>query len=105
MLVVADERFSDFEMREQMAAVAGVFAGDEIDGFQNLQRAKRDVAEVSDGCGDEVEHGKCVQYRARCRTESPESVRWLDRSLKAAIDEGVACSFLGRATFSKIPLQ
>ena len=57
VLVVADERLADFKVREQMPAVPGVFARDQIHRLQNLQRAERDVAEISDGCGDEVEHG------------------------------------------------
>jgi hypothetical protein len=33
-----------------------VLGGDEVCAFQNFERAQRDVAEISDGRCDEVEH-------------------------------------------------
>jgi hypothetical protein len=37
--------------------LASVFAGDAVYTAQHIERAKRDVAEVADGSGDEVEAG------------------------------------------------
>src|SRR4030095_8690982 len=58
VLVIADERFADLEVLQQMAGVSRVFAGDQIDAFQDFERAERNVTEVADGSGDEVEQGK-----------------------------------------------
>jgi hypothetical protein len=58
VLMIADERLADLEVREEMTTVAGVFAGNEIDVSQNLDRPQGHVAEIPDGCGDEIEHGK-----------------------------------------------
>jgi hypothetical protein len=42
-------------MIQKFLGLAGVFAGDAIHATKNFERAKRDVAEVADGSGDEVE--------------------------------------------------
>ena len=81
VFVVADERLSDFKMREQVPAVPRVFARDQIDRFQNLQRAECDVTEVSDRRGDEVEHrvGRCFTTPAlSLRSSAVRSRQWED---------------------------
>ncbi len=55
VLVEADEGFADVEVGEEGAGVAGVFAGDEVDGGEGIAGADGDVAEVADGGGDDVE--------------------------------------------------
>ncbi len=55
VLVEADEGFADFEVGEEFAGVAGVFAGDEVDGGEGIAGAEGDVPEVADGGGDDVE--------------------------------------------------
>jgi len=51
--MVTDERLADVEVREQMPAVPCVFAGNEIDVSQNLDRPQGHVAEIADGGGNE----------------------------------------------------
>ena len=48
VVVVAHGPDMNVVMREQQAGVAGVFGGYEIDRLQHLDRAKRDVCEISD---------------------------------------------------------
>ena len=55
VLVVADERLMDLEMIQEFEGVAGVFAGDLLDFFENAQGAEGDVFEVADGSGDQIE--------------------------------------------------
>ena len=57
VLVATDGFFLDLEMIEKFLGLARVFAGDAIDGAQNIERAQRDVAKIADGSGDEVEAG------------------------------------------------
>jgi hypothetical protein len=44
-------------MVEQLLGLTGVFAGDAVDAFENVEGAEGDVAEIADGRGDEVEAG------------------------------------------------
>ena len=55
VLVAAYRGLCDFEMVEQLLRLARVFAGDAVHAAQHVERAQRDVAEVADGSGDEVE--------------------------------------------------
>jgi hypothetical protein len=50
--MVADEGFADFEVIEEAQGVAGILAGDEVGGFEDLDGAEGDVAQVPDGGGD-----------------------------------------------------
>ncbi len=50
----------DVVAREQLAGAAGVFGGDQLDGAQRVEHARRNVVEVADGCGAHVEHGGIV---------------------------------------------
>ena len=42
-------------MREQLPSMPRVFTGDEIDVAENLERAVRDVCEIADRSGDEIQ--------------------------------------------------
>ena len=55
VLVIADERFVNVEVIQKLKRVAGVFAGDLVDFLENAKGAKRDVFEVADRSGDEVQ--------------------------------------------------
>ncbi len=55
--VVADGGRADAEVVEQLGGLAGVFAGDAVDGAKDAEGAEGDVFEVADGGGDEVEAG------------------------------------------------
>jgi hypothetical protein len=45
----------DLEMIQEFEGVAGVFAGDLLNFFENAQSAEGDVFEVADGSGDQIE--------------------------------------------------
>ena len=57
VLVVGRQRRGDAVMVEQPAGHAGVLAGDQVGGGQRLQRPQRDVAQVADRGGDQVQTG------------------------------------------------
>ena len=42
-------------MIQEFSGVARVFAGDEINRFQNFQSSSRDVGEISDWRGDQID--------------------------------------------------
>jgi len=54
VLVVADERFANFVVAEELLCVACVFAGDLIDFFQDAQGAEGDVLQIAYGRANEV---------------------------------------------------
>ncbi len=54
VFVIADQRFLDAVMVQQLLRVAGIFAGDLIDFLQNTQRAQGDVFQIADRCSDQV---------------------------------------------------
>ena len=56
-LVVAHQRNADVVVLQQDATGARVFGEYEVDRFQNTKRAQRDVFEIADGGGNEIEHG------------------------------------------------
>ena len=60
VIVERDERFLNFQMVEKFARMARVFARDQVDCSQGLDCAKGDVAQVSDGGGDEGDEGSGV---------------------------------------------
>ena len=49
VLVVAHQRFPNFEMPQQISGVPRVFGGDQVDGFENRERAQSNVVEIADG--------------------------------------------------------
>ena len=55
VLVEGDLGLFDLEVLEQQAGFARIFARDDIDAAQHLERTQRDVAQVADGGGDEGE--------------------------------------------------
>ena len=56
VLVNADDGDVDVEMPEQVAGPPRVFGRHQLDRFERLEGAKRDVFEIADGRGDYVEH-------------------------------------------------
>ena len=54
VLVVGQGRCLDGEMVEQSGAVAGIFARDEIDAGQHLQRPRRHIPQIADGRGHHI---------------------------------------------------
>ncbi len=57
VLVVGRQRRRDAVVVEQLAGDAGVLAGDHVGRGERLQRPQRDVAQVADRGGDEVQSG------------------------------------------------
>ncbi len=58
VVVQGDQRPLDAEMRQQLAAGAGVLGGDAIDPGQDAAGARRQVAEIADGSGDDVQRAR-----------------------------------------------
>jgi hypothetical protein len=56
VLVKGDLRLVDVVMLEQHARRARILAGDVVHAAQGFQRAQGDVAQVADGCRNEIEH-------------------------------------------------
>jgi hypothetical protein len=50
VLVIADERFVDLEVAEQIARVPRILGGNDVHILERLERPQRDIAEVSDWC-------------------------------------------------------
>ena len=57
MLVIAGGGRVDGEVVKELLGLAGVFAGDTVGALEDIESAESDVAEIADGCGDEVEAG------------------------------------------------
>ena len=55
VVVVGRERRRDAVVVEQLAGHARVLAGDQVGGGQHLERPQRDVAQIADRGGDEVQ--------------------------------------------------
>ena len=55
VLVIGDQRLGDPVMTQQNQRMPRVFTRDHIRTFQRLQRTQRDIAEISDGGGDEAQ--------------------------------------------------
>jgi len=58
MVVIGRERRPDAVALEQPGGDAGVLAGDEVGGRQRLERPQRDIAEIPDRGGDQIEPGR-----------------------------------------------
>ena len=52
--MVAEQRLFDLKMVQQLHGHPGVLRGDEIRGLQRLHSAGREVAQIADGCGDQI---------------------------------------------------
>ena len=57
MLVIGRELRRNRVAFGQPAADPGILAGDQVDTGQGLQRPQRDVAEIADGRGDQMQAG------------------------------------------------
>ena len=57
-LEIAQQRFGDAEMLQQLAGVARVLGGDDVALAQHAQRAQRDVLKIADGRGNEVKRAR-----------------------------------------------
>ena len=66
VFVIADERFADFVVVEELLRVAGVFAGDMIDFLEDADGAKSDVFEIADGSADKVQAAQGFYIVAGC---------------------------------------
>jgi hypothetical protein len=56
--VVADGGSLDAEVAKELGGLAGVFAGDAVDGAEDAEGAQSDVFQVADGRGDEIKAGR-----------------------------------------------
>ena len=65
-------RFFDAEVIEQKPGMARVLAVDHVDRGQDLDRARREIAEVSDGRCDEVQHQRILVRRLLPRSSTIE---------------------------------
>lgn len=54
-VVAAEERLVELIMTQQLRRVTGIFRGNRVAFLERAQRAKRDIFEVADGSGNEVE--------------------------------------------------
>jgi len=50
MFVIADQRFRNVVVVQQLLGMASVFASDEVNFFQDAERPQRNVFEVADRC-------------------------------------------------------
>jgi hypothetical protein len=57
VLVERDLRLVNLKALEQLAGVARILGGDEVNRAQRVECAGADVAQIADGGGDQVEHG------------------------------------------------
>ena len=79
MFVIADGRFMNAEMIQQLARVSRVFARNHTHFFQHPQRAQRDVFEIAYRRGDEVKrHGKIKRQIAKGKRQ-----KWEEESFAA----------------------
>ncbi|MGY4381106.1 hypothetical protein ACVWZ3_008745 [Bradyrhizobium sp. i1.3.6] len=74
VLVILLELRRDRVALGQAPRDAGVLAGDDVDAGERLKRAQRDVAEIADGGGDQME------ARRRLRRRQPIGRRWRNRA-------------------------
>jgi hypothetical protein len=55
---IADQRFVNIEMLEQLPRPARIFSRDHVAFAQHPQRAQRDILEVANGRGDEIKSAR-----------------------------------------------
>ena len=58
MFVIADSRFADAEMIQQLARVPRIFAGNQVRFFEHTQCSKCDVFKIANWCSDKVKGHK-----------------------------------------------
>ena len=56
VFVITNERLSNLEMLQQISGMPRIFGRDNVDRFQHLERAQRDVIEIADRRRDHVKH-------------------------------------------------
>lgn len=87
---VRDHGLPDVEVLEELAGVAGVLGGDEVTVPEDAEGTQRDVLEVPDGGGDEVERAGDERWRSggfhaeTVDREDEESEFWILRGLAGA---------------------
>ena len=81
VLVVGGERRGDAVMVEQPSCDAGVLAGDQIGRGQGLERPQRDVAQVADRGGDQMQASSEPRGLDRLAGQKVGLTRSLARSL------------------------
>ena len=67
MGVIADQRRLNLEVAQELARMPGIFRGDEVRLFQHPKGPKRDVLQVANGRGDDVEHGDGAHLKKRSK--------------------------------------
>ena len=69
VFVIAQHAFGDFIVGQQLVRMAGIFAGNQGHLAQHAQRAKRDVFQVTDRRGHQVQAGRQLCSARWCRHE------------------------------------
>ena len=69
VVVVGRQRGRDGVAVEQLAGDAGVLAGDQVGAGQRGKRAQRNIAEIADGGGDDVQSGGEPRHLDRMAAE------------------------------------
>ena len=54
MFVIADQWFFDAEVVQKLHRYAGILGGDKVGALQRLYGAGREVAQITDGGGDQI---------------------------------------------------
>src|SRR5258708_10931885 len=101
VLVVADERFVNVVVIQELQRVARIFAGDLIDFLQDAHRPQRDVFEIADWRPDEIKAAPICRINSVCRIRGVR--RLAGRSLRAHAHESSTRS--GRATRARTQEQ
>ncbi len=76
VLVIGRERRCDGVAVEQFAGDAGVLAGDQVGAGERFQRAQRDVAEIADRGGNDMQPGRKLRHVDRLTAERVTSKLW-----------------------------
>jgi prolyl-tRNA editing enzyme YbaK/EbsC (Cys-tRNA(Pro) deacylase) len=71
VLVHGDQRLREREVAQQGGAVARVLAGDRVAEGEHVERAQRQVGEVADRRGDDVERGRGILLAAASTSFDP----------------------------------
>ena len=69
-------------MAQEVSGVPGVLCRHDIHASQDFDGARGNVSEVSDGCGDEVEHGRVRRVTGEEATASVKHARRKEGSVK-----------------------
>jgi hypothetical protein len=82
MLVHGDERLGEREVAQQRGTVARVLAGDRIAQGEHVERAQRQIGEVADRRGDDVERGRGILLAASGRGRGLDELRSIQQLLR-----------------------